>query len=83
MVHSSSEGAKLTTRARQGEKIYQAWLAGKSEADITGLVAAEVVHRLVIQLREAGVYHIEQLFELKEFLPLLAQHGVTFSSTNS
>jgi hypothetical protein len=71
----------LTTRARGKAGIYQAWLRGKREAQVTGLVAAEVVHRIILQQPAAGVFHIEQLFELEDFLSLLEQHGVTFSSS--
>jgi saccharopine dehydrogenase (NAD+, L-lysine forming) len=77
-----SDDFVLTTRARSGAALYQAWLSGKSEAEITGLVAAEVVHRMIAQPRDAGVFHIEQLFQLEEFLPLLEAHGITFSTTS-
>ena len=72
----------LTTRACGETGIYQAWLRGKREARVTGLVAAEVVHRIALQRPPAGVFHIEQLFQLEDFLPLLASYGVTFSSLN-
>lgn len=73
----------LTTRAQGSTGSYQAWLRGKREALATGLVAAEVVHRLMVEPSPAGVYHIEQLFQLEDFLPLLAQHGMTFSDNNA
>jgi saccharopine dehydrogenase-like NADP-dependent oxidoreductase len=72
----------LTTRARGGAGSYQAWLRGKREAVATGLVAAAVVHRLLIEPPPVGVYHIEQVFQLEDFLPLLAQHGLTFSGSD-
>jgi hypothetical protein len=72
----------LTTRACGATGIYQAWLRGKGEARVTGLVTAEVVRRMMIEPPAAGVVHIEQLFQLEDFLPLLEQHGVTFSGSN-
>lgn len=72
----------LTTRASRGTDTYQAWLRGKREGVATGLVAAEVVQRLMMHHLPAGVYHIEQLFQLEDFLPLLEQHGMTFSSSS-
>jgi hypothetical protein len=68
----------LTTHARGGADSYQAWLRGKREALAPSLVAAEVVHRLIIEPPPVGVYHIEQVFQLEDFLPLLAQHRMTF-----
>lgn len=69
----------LTTRACGGTGSYQAWLRGKREAMATGLVAAEVVHQLIIEQHPVGVFHIEQVFQLEDFLPLLEEHGITFS----
>ncbi len=70
----------LTTRACGGTGFYQAWLRGKGEAAVTGLVAAEVIRRIILQPPSPGVFHIEQLFTLEDFLPLLEQHGASFSS---
>lgn len=61
---------------------YQAWLRGKGATRVTGLAAAEVIHRVVTEQPSAGVFHIEQLFQLEDFLPMLEQHGVTFFSSN-
>lgn len=72
----------LMTQARGAVSCHQAWLRGKREAVATGLVAAEVVRRLVTEQPPAGVYHIEQLFQLEDFLPLLEQHGMTFSGSD-
>ena len=69
----------LTTRACNDTGSYQAWLRGKREAEATGLVAAKVVHRIVVEPPPTGVFHIEQLFQLEDFLPLLEQHGITFA----
>lgn len=68
----------LTTRARGRSGTYQAWLRGKREALATGLVAAEVVRYLIHGQYTAGVFHIEQLFQLEAFTPLLEQHGILF-----
>lgn len=68
----------LTTHARGATGSYQAWLRGKREVEVTALVAAEVLCRLIMEPLPAGVFHIEQLFQLEDFLPLLEQHGVTF-----
>lgn len=73
----------LTTRAQGNTKSYQAWLRGKRETLATGIVTAEVIRRLLTERFPAGVYHIEQIFEFENFLPVLQQHGMTFSSTAS
>ena len=72
----------LATRARGANGTYQAWLCGKGATRVTGLATAEVVHRVVTKQPVAGVYHIEQLFQLEDFLPVLEEHGVTFCSSN-
>lgn len=77
-----SEEFVLTIRAHSSGSSYQAWLRGKREALATGLVATEVVHRLMIEPPTGGVYHIEQVFQLEDFLPLLAQHGILFCDSN-
>ena len=74
-----SEEFVLTTRACGGTGAYQAWLRGTREAEVTGLVTAEIVHRLATEHHAPGVYHIEQLFALEDVLPRLEQRGVTFS----
>lgn len=68
----------LTTRANGAAGSYQAWLRGKSEVRVTGLVTAQVVRCIMQNSYAAGVYHIEQLFQLKDFLPLLEPHGAMF-----
>ncbi len=73
-----SEEFVLTTRARGAKGTYQAWLRGTREVDVTGLVTAEVVRRIVLQPPAPGVHHIEQLFRLEDFLPALEAHGVRF-----
>ena len=43
-------------------------ISGYGEGQITGLVAAEVAKRLFQSSFAPGVFHIEQLFEAKEFI---------------
>lgn len=69
----------LTTRACGDKGVYQAWLHGKGEARATGLVTTEVIRRLLAQPQATGVFHIEQMFELGEFLAALQQHNITFA----
>jgi saccharopine dehydrogenase (NAD+, L-lysine-forming) len=73
----------LTVRACGSTGDYQAWMHGKREALATGLVAAEVVRRLMTESPPAGVYHIEQIYRLEDFLPLLVQYGMVFSDSSS
>jgi hypothetical protein len=73
----------LTTRACGSTGCYQAWLHGKREAVATGLVAAEVIRRLIAEPPPAGVYHIEQVFKLEDFLPLLVKHDMVFSDSGN
>lgn len=47
---------------------------GAGEAHVTGLVAAQVAHRLYAGIYPAGVFHIEQLFEPQEFIQSI--HGI-------
>ena len=49
---------------------------GVNEAHATGLVAAQVAHRLYSGIHPAGVFHIEQLFEPQEFIRSI--NGITF-----
>jgi hypothetical protein len=72
----------LTTYAQGSSGSYQAWLRGKREAVATGLVAAEVAHRIMLQRFPEGVYHIEQMFQLDDFLPLLEQHGMSLQDVH-
>lgn len=72
----------LTTRAQGSTGSYQAWLRGTRETVATGIVTAEVVRRILTERSPAGVYHIEQVFQLEDFLPLLAQHRMTFSGSD-
>ncbi len=78
-----SEAFVLTTRACGQAGVYQAWLHGQGEARVTGLVTAEVVRQMLEQPPAAGVFHIEQLFELGTFMPALEQNGVVFADASS
>lgn len=78
-----SDAFVLTAHASNASSIYQAWLRGNREALATGLVTAEVVHQMTFQQFSEGVYHIEQLFQLEDFLPLLKQHGMVFSDQHT
>jgi hypothetical protein len=71
----------LATQAYGQNGRYQAWLRGRREAVATGLVAVEVVRRMQEQRPSAGVHHIEQVFQLEDFLPLLEQHGMSFADS--
>jgi saccharopine dehydrogenase (NAD+, L-lysine forming) len=80
-LHFGRDDFVLATRARGSAGIFQAWLRGKGQSTATGLVTAEVAHRIVTEQPPAGVFHIEQLFQLEDFLPLLERHGVTFAGS--
>jgi saccharopine dehydrogenase (NAD+, L-lysine forming) len=58
--------------------LYECSLWGEVEGRVTGLVAAKVAEKLVLSSYPAGVFHIEQLFTLHEFLENLCQHGLKF-----
>lgn len=55
------------------QAIYEHWIDGYGEGNITGLVAAEVAKRLYLSSFESGVFHIEQLFEPVEFIKELCK----------
>jgi saccharopine dehydrogenase (NAD+, L-lysine forming) len=57
---------------------YECSLWGEVEGRATGLVAAKVAEKLVLSSYPAGVFHIEQLFTLHEFLENLGQCGLKF-----
>lgn len=58
--------------------LYECSLRGDVEGRATGLVAAQVAEQLVLSSYPAGVFHIEQLFTLHEFLENLGQQGLKF-----
>lgn len=61
---------------------YHALLTGRGEAELTALVASEAARLFFADLPLAGIYHIEQLFELETFLPLLSQKGTVFEDSS-
>lgn len=79
--HFGTEEFVLLTRAKGANGIYQAVLRGCREAAVTALVAAEVVRMISAEPIEAGVHHIEQLYELEAFLPRLEHYGVAFTGS--
>jgi saccharopine dehydrogenase (NAD+, L-lysine forming) len=58
--------------------LYECSLWGEVEGRVTGLVAAKVAEKLLLSSYPVGVFHIEQLFTLHEFLESLGQHGLKF-----
>ncbi len=70
----------LTSRVKgtPRDQEYQSWLKGNGEAEITALVTAQIATNFVEKQFESGVYHCEQLFDLKDFIPILASNGVSF-----
>jgi saccharopine dehydrogenase (NAD+, L-lysine forming) len=58
--------------------IHECSLWGEVEGRVTGLVAAKVAEKLALSPYPSGVFHIEQLFTLHEFLENLSQHGLKF-----
>ncbi|MGB7417453.1 MAG: saccharopine dehydrogenase NADP-binding domain-containing protein [Thermosynechococcaceae cyanobacterium] len=66
-----------STSQEQGD-LYECSLWGEVEGRVTGLVAAKVAENLVLSSYPSGVFHIEQLFTLHEFLENLGQHGLEF-----
>lgn len=58
--------------------LYECSLWGEVEGRVTGLVAAKVAEKMILSSYPVGVFHIEQLFTLDEFLEDLDQHGLKF-----
>jgi saccharopine dehydrogenase (NAD+, L-lysine forming) len=58
--------------------LYECSLWGEVEGRVTGLVAAQVAEKLALFAYPVGVFHIEQLFTLDEFLKNLGQHDLKF-----
>jgi hypothetical protein len=81
-LHFGHEDCVLTTRIAGPGGSYQAWLKGKGEGFVTALAAAEAAHRLVTGSFSSGVYHIEQMFRLEDFLPTLASENVLFEEAS-
>ena len=70
----------LTSRVKGNlpGQVYQSWLRGNGEAEITALIAAESILKLIQNRPPTGVYHSEQIFNLETFIPLLSSEGVNF-----
>ena len=80
MWQFGSKDFVLTALAEGQDAIYQMWISGTKESEVTGLVAAEIVTQLIENNKSRpGIFHIEELFEFKDFLPMLQRHNVTFS----
>ena len=77
------EDCILTTRIVGPEGTYQAWLKGRGEGFVTAIAAAEACRRLGAARFPSGVYHIEQVFGLEDFLPTLEGEGVSFAESLS
>jgi len=67
----------------ENEVFYECSLRGNGEGWITGLVAATIVEKLTVTSYPHGVFHIEQLFDLSEFLENLGYNGLTFEEKGS
>lgn len=78
--HFGSDVFVVTSRVtgEQPNQQYQSWIRGKGEAEITAHVAAETGNQLLTGAMPHGVHHLEELFDLDNFLPLLYRHGITF-----
>lgn len=63
---------------RRNEALYECSLKGNGEGRVTGLVAASIVEKLVDFAYPSGVFHIEQLFNLSEFLKNPDNYGLVF-----
>jgi hypothetical protein len=75
------EDCVVTTRVVGPGGTYQAWLKGKGEGFVTALAAAEAAYRLATASFASGVYHIEQVFRLDDFLPTLESEDVSFDES--
>ncbi len=75
------EDCVVTTRVVGPGGTYQAWLKGRGEGFVTALAAAEAACRLATASFASGVYHIEQVFRLDDFLPALESEDVSFEES--
>ena len=73
-----SDDFVLVSRTLGQEGQYWARLHGKGEAAITAGVAAEAARRLLAGTFAPGVAHMEQVFDLEMFFPLLREDGIEF-----
>lgn len=58
-------------------------ISGTGEGHATGITTAEVAERLMTGSYTPGVFYIEQLFELQDFLKKLRQRGLIFEFSES
>jgi len=65
------------------ESRYECSLRGHGEGKVTGQVAAKVASRLLQSSFPRGVFHIDQLFDLSEFLEAPGIKGFVFDEKNS
>lgn len=62
-----------------GQQTSQSYaIAGQRESHFTGLVAAQVAEALMTAVFPAGVFHIEQQFDLAPFVAELEKEGLQF-----
>jgi saccharopine dehydrogenase (NAD+, L-lysine-forming) len=76
------EDCVVTTRVVGPGGTYQSWLKGRGEGFVTALAAVQAAHRLATTSFASGVYHIEQVFRLDDFLPALENGGVSFEESS-
>jgi saccharopine dehydrogenase (NAD+, L-lysine forming) len=62
---------------------HEAGISGMGEARATGIVTAEAADRLMTGACTPGVYYMEQLFELHDFMETLHQRGLVFEFSDS
>ena len=66
-----------------GRDVNRYSISGYGEGKTTGLVAAEVANRLLQSSFPPGVFHIEQLFEAKEFIEAVCSQDSEFKFVSS
>jgi hypothetical protein len=81
ILRFGGEDCVVATRVVGPGGIYQAWLKGRGEGFVTALAAAEAAYRLATASFASGVYHIEQVFRLDDFLPTLESEDVSFDES--
>lgn len=54
-------------------------ISGMGEGHATGIVAAEAAESLMTEAYPPGVFHMEQIFKLQDFLKRLNQRGLDFA----
>ncbi len=74
-VRFGSDAFVAHVRAQGDEGAAGAWVCGRKEAQVTGLMAGLVAERLGTTRLLPGVRHIEEAFELKQFSSTLEEEG--------